>query len=64
MSYYWFNRQEILQEAKKDILKEKLLSIINKTKKRQKKSQKIDTKTYQKKKKTRSKSIKEKDISN
>ena len=34
MSYYWFNRQEILQKAKKDILKKKLLSIIYKTKKR------------------------------
>ena len=28
MSYYWFNRKEILQ--KKDILKKKLLSIIYK----------------------------------
>ena len=34
MSYYWFNRQEILQKAKeKNILKKKLLSIIQKTKK-------------------------------
>ena len=33
MSYYWFNKQEILQKAKEDILKKKLLSIINKTKK-------------------------------
>ena len=28
MSYYWLNRREILQKAKKDILKKKLLSII------------------------------------
>ena len=33
MSYYWFNRQEILQKAKKDTLKKKLLSIIYKIKK-------------------------------
>ena len=32
MSYYWFNRKEKLQKAKKkDILKKKLLSIIQKT---------------------------------
>ena len=54
MSYYWFNRKEILQKAIKDILKNVL---------RSNKSQKIDTKTCQKKKKTRLKSIKEKDIS-
>ena len=33
MSYYWFNRQEILQKAKEKYSKKKLLSIINKTKK-------------------------------
>ena len=33
MNCYWFNRQEILQKAKKNILEKKLLSIINKTKK-------------------------------
>ena len=33
MNYHWFNRQEILQKAKKNVLKKKLLSIINKTKK-------------------------------
>ena len=35
MNYYWFNRQEILQHAKKKKknLEKKLLSIINKTKK-------------------------------
>ena len=36
-----FNRQEILQKAKKDTLKEKLLSIIYKIKKSQKKKQGI-----------------------
>ena len=33
MSYYWFNRQEILEKAKKHIQKKKLLSIIYKIKK-------------------------------
>ena len=33
MSYYQFNRQEILQKAKKDILKKNMPSIIRKTKK-------------------------------
>ena len=35
MSYYWFNRQELLQKAKTDIMivvvKKKLLNIILKT---------------------------------
>ena len=42
----------------------KLLSIIHKIKKQQKTSQKIDKKTCQMTKKTRLKSIKEKDTSN
>ena len=33
MSYYWFNRQEILQKAKERYSKKKLLSIIYKIKK-------------------------------
>ena len=33
MSYYWFNKQEILQKGKKNILEKKLLNIIYKTKK-------------------------------
>ena len=32
MNYYWFNRQEIFQKAKKNILKKNLLSIMQKTK--------------------------------
>ena len=63
MSCYQFNRNEILQKAKERCSKKKLLSIIQKTKKHQNKSHKIDTKTCQKKKKTRLKSINEKDIS-
>ena len=64
MSYYWFNRQEILQKAKERYSKKKLLSIIHKTKKQYKKSQVSYTKTYQKVKKTRLESTKEKDIGN
>ena len=65
MSYYQFNRQEILQTEKERYSKKKLLSIIKKKTKNQcKKSQIIDTKTCQRKKKTRLKNIKEKHISN
>ena len=64
MSYYQFNRGEVLQNAKETILKKKLLSVIRITKKEKKKTQRIDTKTCQKKKKTRLKNIKEKDIRN
>ena len=64
MSYYLFNRQEILQKAKKDIQKKKLLNIIYKIKKSLKKKQGIVIITFQKKKKTKSKSIKRKGIKN
>ena len=64
MSYYLFNRQEILEEAKKDIQKKTLLNIIQKIKKSEKKKQGIVIKTYQRKKKTKSKSIKRKGIKN
>ena len=33
MSYYWFNKQEILQKTKKRTLEKKLLNIICKIKK-------------------------------
>ena len=64
MSYYHFNRQEILQKAKDSYSKEKAAEYFLKNKEAIKKSQRIDTKTCQKKKKIRLKSIKEKDISN
>ena len=64
MSYYWFNRQEILQKAKERYSKEKAAEYYLQNKEAIKKSQRIDTKTCQKKKKARLKSIKEKDISN
>ena len=64
MSYYWFNRKEILQKAKERYFKEKAAEYYLQNKEAIKKSQKIDTKTCQKKKKTRLRSTKEKDISN
>ena len=64
MNYYWFNSQEILQKAKEKYSKEKAAEYYAQNKEAIKKSQKIDTKTCQKKKKTRLKSTKEKDISN
>ena len=62
MNYYWFNRQETLQKAKKNILKKKQQSIMDKAMKLQKKSQENVIKTCRKKKKARLKSIKEKNI--
>ena len=49
-----------MQKAKERYSKKTFLSITQKTKTKWKKSQKIDTKTCQKKKKTRLKNIKEK----
>ena len=51
MSYYWFNRQEILQKGKERYSKEKAAA-------------EIVIKTCQKKKKAKLKSIKKKDIKN
>ena len=64
MSYYQFNRQEIFQKAKERYSKEKAADYYLKNKEPIKKSRKSDTKTCLKKKKTRLKSIKEKDTSN
>ena len=64
MSYYWFNRKEILQKAKERYSKEKAAKYYLQNKEAKKKSQRIDTKTCQKKKKTRLKSTKETNISN
>ena len=50
MSYYWFNKQEILQKTKKkSILKKKLLNIICKIKKPRKKRQEIAIEEKEKK---------------
>ena len=66
MSYYWFSRQEILQKAKKKkkrYSKEKDAKYLQ-NKETIKRSQRINRKTCRKKKRTRLKSIKEKDIGN
>ena len=64
MNYYWFNKQEFLKKQKRDTAKKKLLSIMHKTKKLQKKSQESVMNTCHSKKKTRLKSTKEKNIRN
>ena len=63
MSYYWFNRKEIQQKAKEEYPKEKAAEYYLENKEPIKEKSK-NTKTCRKKKKTRSKSTKEKYISN
>ena len=64
MNYCWFNRQEFLKKQKRNTAKKKLLSIMHKTKKLQKKSQESVMNTCYSKKKTILKSTKEKNIKN
>ena len=64
MSYYQFNRQEILQKAKERYSKEKAAEYYQQNKEAIKKSQEIVIKTCQKKKKTKLKSIKRRGIKN
>ena len=64
MSYYQFNRQEILQKAKERYSKEKAAEYYMQNKEVIKEGQKIVIKTCQKKKKTKLKSIKRRDIKN
>ena len=64
MSYYWLNRKQILQKAKERFSKEKAAEYYLGNKEAIKKSQGIDTKSFQKKKKAKLKSTKVKDISN
>ena len=61
MSYYWFNKQEILQKAKEKYSKEKAAEYYAQNK-LSKKSQDSVIKTFHKKKRTRLESIKEKGI--
>ena len=61
MSYYWFNRKEILQKEKQRYSKEKAAEYYLENKEE---AIKENIETCQKKKKTRLKSNKEKDISN
>ena len=60
MSYYWFNRQEILQKAKEKYSKEKAAEYYKQNKEAIKKSQESIIKTCHKKKKTRLRSTKKK----
>ena len=60
MNYYWFNSQEICKKQKEIILKKKLLSIINQTKKLYKKRQDSNIRTCHKSKKIKLKTIKKK----
>ena len=45
MSYYWFNRQEILQKTKERYSKKNAAEYYSQNKEAIKKSQRIDTKT-------------------
>ena len=60
MSYYWFNRKEILQKVKERYSKEKAAEYYLESK--EAKDQRIHTKTCQRKIETRLKRIKDKDI--
>ena len=64
MSYYWFNRQEILQKAKERYSKEKAAEYYKLNKEVIREKSKNRYKTCQKKKKTKLKSIKRKYIKN
>ena len=64
MSYYWFNRQEILQKGNERYSKEKAAEYYKQNKEVIKKSQEIVIKTCQKKKKAKLKSIKRRGIKN
>ena len=64
MSYYWFNRKEILQKAKERCSKEKSAEYYLENKEAiNKKSRGLIQKLARRKKKTKLKSTKDKDIS-
>ena len=63
MSYYWFNKQEILQKAKEKYSKEKA-EYYTQNKEAIKEKSRERYKNLSQEKKTRLKSTKEKDISN
>ena len=64
MSYYWFNRQEILQKTKERYSKEKAAEYYLRNKEAIKKRQEIVIKTYRRRRKTKLKSIEKRDIKN
>ena len=64
MSYYWFNRQEILPKAKERYSKEKAAKYYLQNKEAIKENSRDRCKTYRRTKKLRLKNIEEKDIKN
>ena len=64
MSYYWFNRQEILQKAKERYSKEKAAEYYSQNKEAINEKLESVIKTFHKKEKTRLRSIKEKNVKN
>ena len=64
MSYYWFNRQEILQKAKEKYSKEKAAEHYAQNQEAIKEKSRECYKNLSQEKKTRWKSIKEKSIKN
>ena len=63
MNYCWFNRQEILQKAKENYSKEKAAEYYKQNKEAIKEKSRERYKTCHKKKKTKLRSIKKKEIS-
>ena len=64
MNYYWFNRQEILQKVKEKYSKEKAAEYYKQNKEAIKEKSKECYKNLSQEKKTRLRSIKEKNIKN
>ena len=64
MSYYWFNRQEILQKVKEKISKEKAAEYYAQNKEAIKEKSREHYKNLSQEEKTRLKSTKEKNIEN
>ena len=62
MSYYWFNRIEILQKAKERYSKEKAVEYYSQNKEAVKEKSKNRYKNLPKEKKTKLKSVKNKEI--
>ena len=62
MSYYWFNRIEILQKAKERYSKEKAVEYYSRNKEAVKEKSKNRYKNLPKEKKTKLKSVKNKEI--
>ena len=64
MSYYWFNRQEILQKAEERYSKEKAAEYYKQNKEVIKEKSRKQCKNLSEEEKTKLKSIKRKDIKN